>query len=60
MADRANGGIDKQWQVRTIEAEKNEINDDVLERSVVGEVKAMYFLTKLPFFVKNKESVTLK
>ncbi|GKD16193.1 retrotransposon gag protein [Tanacetum coccineum] len=38
---------DVKWPGRTIEAEENEINNSLMGRSVVGEVKAMCFLSKL-------------
>nr|GFB22553.1 transposon TX1 [Tanacetum cinerariifolium] len=39
---------------RMIEAEEKEINDELMGRSVVGEVKARCFLTRLPFLSEEQ------
>ena len=41
-------GTEKQDMGRSIAAEGNEVNGEVLARSIVGEVKALCFLSKLP------------
>lgn len=53
-----NGGDDipnaMQRNERCIEIEDNEINTGLMGRSVMGEVKAMCFLTKLPIFCEEE------
>nr|GEX69417.1 transposon TX1 [Tanacetum cinerariifolium] len=44
----------KQWNGRMIEAEEKEINDELMGRSVVGEVKAMCFLMRLPLLSEEQ------
>ncbi|PWA88262.1 RNA-directed DNA polymerase, eukaryota [Artemisia annua] len=46
--------METQRNERCIEIEDSEVNNEVLCRSVVGEVKAMCFLTKLPSFCKEQ------
>ncbi|GJT91869.1 hypothetical protein Tco_1080714 [Tanacetum coccineum] len=46
--EKLNIHAEKQGFGRCIEIEENELNSELMKRSVVGEVKARCFLTKLP------------
>ncbi|GKC22401.1 transposon TX1 [Tanacetum coccineum] len=49
-----NSDSEKQWGGRCIDIEESEINVEVIGRSVVGEVKALCFLAKLPVLCKEQ------
>ncbi|GJY66264.1 hypothetical protein Tco_0468502, partial [Tanacetum coccineum] len=49
-----NSYSEKQWGGRCIDIEESEINVEVMGRSVVGEVKALCFLAKLPVLCEEQ------